>query len=404
EQQQLNSIGSALNLAHAVSDLKIKEPISCMIVSHGLHEITGMEQLQPAKSAQLGIWNSIRQEVPELICTNVDIDLPQADSRTEQIVIRQLLDEFQSDLAHPLVSYRGSRKWVQTFEPMPLESSAELPSPVRESGVYLITGGLSGYGFHLVECLASMGASALVIVDSVPFPQEPEWEAKLQDPSTDRVITEKIAKLQSWKKNGTKILLSAANPADEKQMHELRRRVQAELGTIHGVVHAQDLQCRSPFVSKTTSTAVAALLPKVRAVHVLDELFAAGELDFFIACSPSDAALGGGEEIEHAAAAAYLQAFFRQKFLVDNCFRLAVNWDAWTDGQAENDSPARLPGGNPIKPAEGMEAFRRLLRARVGPQVLVSVCNPEAASQPLLAQHKAQETAEHTYIRQDLDR
>src|SRR5262249_4872085 len=314
-----------------------------------------------------------------------------------------LLGEFQSGLAHPLVSYRGSRRWLQTFEPMPLESSAELPNPVRESGVYLITGGLSGYGFYLAECLASMGTSALVIVDPLPFPQQPEWEAKLQDPSMDRLVAEKIAKLQSWRKNGTKILLSAANPADEKQMHELKQRVQAELGTIHGVVHAQDLQCRSPFVSKTPSTAVAALLPKVRAAHVLDEVFAAGELDFFIACSPSDAALRGGEEIEHAAAAAYLQVFFRQRFLVDNCFRLAVNWDAWTDGQAENASPARLPGNKPIKAAEGMEAFRRLLRARVGPQVLVSVCNPEAASQPLLDKSKAPETAEHTYIRQDLD-
>ena len=117
-----------------------------MVVSSGLHEITGNEDLSPVKATFLGLCKTIPWELPDFACKSVDIEIPPKGSWIERSLLDQLVCEFESREQQPVVSYRGARRWVQTFEQIQLENGG--PESVREGGIYLITGGLNEVGFE----------------------------------------------------------------------------------------------------------------------------------------------------------------------------------------------------------------------------------------------------------------
>ena len=55
-----------------------------------------------------------------------------------------------------LLAYRDHQRWVQTVERIYLKEPKSAAIPLREQGVYLITGGLGGVGLTLAEYLAQL--------------------------------------------------------------------------------------------------------------------------------------------------------------------------------------------------------------------------------------------------------
>src|SRR6185503_7563574 len=169
--------------------------VGCMIVSTGLHEITGNESLSPAKSTLLGLCKTVPRELPGIICKSVDIELPAKGSLIEHSMLDQLVAEAESMDQQLVVSYRGARRWIQIFEQSPLP--ADGPDLVREGGVYLITGGLSGAGFQFAEWLASDFRASVVLIDNRPFPLREHWDTWIKTHDNDAIVNQ-IDRIRSW--------------------------------------------------------------------------------------------------------------------------------------------------------------------------------------------------------------
>ncbi|HEV3040683.1 MAG TPA: amino acid adenylation domain-containing protein, partial [Candidatus Angelobacter sp.] len=388
---------SPLHLIQAATADSGIGPLQCTIVSSGLHEITGNESLSPAKSTLLGLCRTTPRELPEVVCKSVDIDVPAEGSWIEQSLLDQLVAELETKAQQSTISYRRGQRWIHTFEPAHFSASG--PDPVRERGVYLITGGLTGIGFHFAEWLATEAQAALVLVDTSPFPPREQWnnwaETHVDDPTVKQ-----INRIRAWEEKGAKVLIFEANIADRGQMRKLHQRVREAWGKIDGVIHAAAVSKKAPIASKTRNDIAAVLAPKIDGALVLCELLAEDDLDFMVFCSSLVAVVGEAEQADYAAANAFLDSLARREFFRSRCFTLSINWDAWNDP----DQPA-LSSANGIKPEEAVAVLRRLLRSRPGPQAIISTRDLELVARLNKTDAVEEEApAERLYERPNLDR
>ncbi|HZD93470.1 MAG TPA: SDR family NAD(P)-dependent oxidoreductase, partial [Candidatus Sulfotelmatobacter sp.] len=326
---------SPLYLVQAATAQPEARPINCMVISTGLHEITGNEDMSPAKAAFLGLCKTIPWELPEVICRSVDIEVPPEDSWIEQSLLDQLVCEVESSELQPVVSYRGARRWIQAFEQARIEPGK--PELVREGGVYLITGGLNNVGFQFADWLASEARASVVLVDRRSFPLPEHWdvwpEAHAGDPAA-----EQINRIRGWERSGAKVLISDADVADENQMRSLCQQVRKVWGKIDGVIHAAGFSEAGSIASTTRNHLTACLTPKIQGAHVLSEIFAGEDLDFLVFCSSLSSVIGQAEQVGYAAAGAFLDSLARRNFFRNRCLMLSINWDVW----AEPDNAAPL--------------------------------------------------------------
>ena len=391
---------SPLHLIQAATAEPDFGPIQCMIVSSGLHEITGSENLSPAKATLLGLCRTVPWELPDFACKSVDIEVPAEGSWIEHSLLDRLTAELESKEQEPVVSYRGARRWIQTFEQSPLEAEDGL-GLIRERGVYLITGGLNEVGFEFAEWLASGAHAAVVLVDSLSFPPREQW-----DTLSETHVGDQIDRIRRWEQSGAKVLISRVNVADQNQMRELRDLVRELWGKIDGVIHAAGFSEREPIASKTRSNIAAVLAPKLQGALVLDEVFAGEDLDFMVFCSSLNSVVGAAEQADYAAANAFLDSLARRNFFRSRCFTMSINWDVWTASDSAVSSVANSASSGGIKPDEAVEVLWRLLRAKPGPQAIIST-----RDLALVARRKKLDTGEEQpsatrriYARTNLDR
>lgn len=387
-----------LHLVQSATAQAGARPLDCMVVSSGLHEITGNEDLSPVKAAFLGLCKTVPWELPGITCRSVDIDVPHEGSWVERSLLDQLVCEFESRERQPVVSYRGARRWLQTFDQVQLENGG--PEAVREGGVYLITGGLNEVGFEFAEWLASEFHAMIVLVDGRPFPLREHWDVW---PATHagESSARQINRIRAWERGGANILISNADVADQNQMRALCDQVRAAWGRIDGVIHAAGFSQPEPITSITLDRLAASLMPKLQGALVLDAIFAGEDLDFMVFCSSLASVIGAAEQLGHAATNAFLDSLARRNFFRNRCFTVSINWDAWQ--APESAASTNAPDG--IRSEEAVEALRRILRAKPGPQAVVSTRDLLLRAQANKAAG-IEETgaAERTYARPNLDR
>jgi amino acid adenylation domain-containing protein len=377
-----------LHLAQAAAEQQEPVPVHCMVVSSGLHEITGNENLSAAKTTLLGLCKAVPWK-SGFTCKSVDIELPPENSWLERSLLDQLVREFESG-EQPVVSYRGVRRWVQTFDQVQLAAGG--PELVREGGVYLITGGLNEIGFQFAEWLAVQFHASVVLVDGRPFPLREHW-AVWPETHPGELAASQISRIRAWERSGANVLVSNADVADQNQMRALCDHVRQVWGRIDGTIHAAVFSQAEQIHSSNSLTA--SVLTKIQAALALDEVFTGEDLDFMVFCSSLASVTGEADHPGHAAACAFMDTLARRNFFRNRCFTVSINWDACR-------TPESADG---IRPEEAVEVLRRVLHARPGPQAIISTRDLSFRAQAPRAA-VAEETAapDRTYARPELDR
>lgn len=175
-QAQATGFYSVLLLAQALGEQPGTAPRHLVVVSNNLHDVTGAEMLCPEKATLLGCCKVLPQEYPALTCRSLDVVLAPAGTLQAEKLADQITAEISTDVDEPVVAYRGTHRWVQTFEPIRLDSPPVRPTLLRDRGVYLITGGLGGIGLLLAEYLARIVQAKLVLTGREGLPPREEWE------------------------------------------------------------------------------------------------------------------------------------------------------------------------------------------------------------------------------------
>ena len=165
--------------------------------------------------------------------------------------------------------------------------------PLDPRATYLVTGGLSGFGFEIGRQLAEAGAGRVVLVSRSGAPSEQ--------------VKQSIARL---KQAGADIIVRAADVSDAGAVDALVSDLTADPLPLKGIVHAAVAYADALLPDMTPERIETVCKPKVAGALNLTRaaLTHGARLDFFLSVSSLAQVIGWRGQINYAAANAFLEA------------------------------------------------------------------------------------------------
>jgi acyl transferase domain-containing protein len=371
-----DDVAGLLDLARALAG----SHTTINVVSAGVHAVLSSDAVEPERAALLGACAVIPQEQPGLRCRHIDV--PESEWST---VFDSVLRDLASPVKDTVIAYRGGRRWVRCYEPA-VWPEAKTGGLLRQHGVYLITGGFGNVGVTLAESLARRQKARLALLS-----RRTELTAR------DRDAVRELEAL------GARVLVLTADVRLREQMEAAITRTLAEYGELHGVIHAAGALDAADFrpIGQTGGALIERHFgPKVAGARILAELLDGRPLDFCMLVSSLSSVLGGLNFAAYAAANSALDAFAeRQNQRAHGARWLSVNWDGW---RFDPGSLAEFF----LTPAEGAEAFRRILAYPGAARVVVSTGDLEERLARWVRFERTEETPEpvtSAHARPDLE-
>lgn len=368
---------SVLYLVQAIGNLSLRDKMRIEVITSNAQRVAAEHAPSPEKATVLGLCRVIPQEYPNLSAHNIDVDISSGTEAEMELTAGALQNVCRSESGHTLLALRGNHFW--TIEHQPVHLASPKQSPLRNRGVYLITGGLGGMALEIAEYLARSCAAKLVLVGRSAVPAPEEWATWHDSHDEQEETSRKIRILKRLGEHGSEVLVLSADASDRAQMQSVIRQAEARFGSLHGVIHCAGIPGEGLIQLKTKESAASVLQPKVPGTLVLADLLAGKQVDFLVLCSSLSSVVGGVGHVDYCAANAFLDTFAQARRHDRSLPIVSINWNAWRGiGMAAS---LHLPGdlrewqqevhSKGITAAEGTEALVRILAARF-PQVAVS--------------------------------
>jgi NAD(P)-dependent dehydrogenase (short-subunit alcohol dehydrogenase family) len=328
------------------------------------------------------------------------VDLGRSDPRRLGAIVEETLALVQAGVLQPppqrvfpaadltgAFRYMAQARHVGKVLVSTVELTAEKPEPapapsrpvrVDPGNGYLITGGLGDLGRAVADWLVREGAQHLLLTGRTPLAASGAagWLADLC-------------------RHGVQAVYETVDVADEAAMRAVVHHYERSHAPIRGVLHTAGVIQYSALSDLGAQSLSEILRPKTTGAVVLDRLFAARPLDFFVLFSSASALLSSPMLSAYAAGNAFLDTLAAQRRLAGRT-ALSVNWGFWSAGMAargkrEQGRDINPSGFDTFSPREGIEALRLLL-ARDATNAMVlpadwrrwAAAHRDAASSPLL--------------------
>ena len=306
-------------------------PFEISVVTSGVQDVTGDEELRPARATLAGPCKVIPQELPHLSCRAIDLIVPQPGSPAEDRALDLLLNELLSGSPEPVVAYRGSSRWLQVFEPASWSLEGE-GLTLRRHGVYVILGGLGRIGRQLAGYLARTRQARLVLTRRSAFPARGDWESWLARHGEEDAVSQVLLQLRELEAAGAEVWTASLDAADEPALRALLAETEARWGGLHGVIHAAGVVGESglqPIEEIDAETVDLHFRPKVRGALALDRALEGRDLDFCLLFSSLSSLLGGLGFSAYAGANAFQDALANLRGRRGRTLWRSIDWDAW---------------------------------------------------------------------------
>src|SRR5262245_43183686 len=319
----------------------------------------------PLGAAVSGFFKTLTLENPRYLAKVVDIqsgpesgEIPLAekadliwdeiydnDWTTEEIRYRCRLDEDMQRYA----------RYVRELAPYTSAEKGASAAPLRQNGVYLITGGLGGLGFIFGEYLARIFQARLVLVGrSAP----------------DAKHEERIGRLT---RHGAEVLYLQADVSELEDMRVVVREAKARFSQINGVIHAAGVNRDAFVLQKTREEMDAVLAPKVYGAINLDLATSDENLDLFVMFSSVAGVMGNFGQCDYAYGNRFLDSFAEGRENLKRAGKrsgrtLSIDWPLWEEGgmRISREDIAlleRQTGICPLPTQDGIRTWEDFLRS-----------------------------------------
>ncbi|MES5100722.1 SDR family NAD(P)-dependent oxidoreductase [Agrobacterium sp. BA1120] len=157
------------------------------------------------------------------------------------------------------------------------------------AGVYLVVGGIGGFGLEAGSWLAEKGASHIALAT----------RSGMTDLATQNAI-------ELWQRNGVKASVHACDVTDEHQLASLLTDLR-QIGPIKGVLHAAMVLDDALIANLTPERNRPVIHTKVEGAALLDRLTDQDDLDLFLLFSSATTMVGNPGQSNYVAANGYLE-------------------------------------------------------------------------------------------------
>jgi acyl transferase domain-containing protein/acyl carrier protein len=306
---------------------------------------------QPLYEALDGFARTIRQENPAFRYKIVGIEnLTGLRENDPASLVEMILTELQTAASPEVaVSYTEKTRRAKLLREAEIRAAQDRAVPLRDQGVYLITGGLGGLGLIFAEYLAGQVRAKLVLAGRSAL--DPAGEARLR-------------RLETW---GAAVLYVQADIAVPAEADKLIAMTKQKFGALHGIIHSAGIIRDAFVIQKTREEAAAVLAPKVAGALNLDRATRDESLDFMVLFSSVAAVLGNVGQCDYAFGNAFLDHFARYRVSENRPgATIAINWPLWREGgmrvaEAEFAALAETAGLRMLPTAAGLRIWETVL-------------------------------------------
>ncbi|TCS39448.1 acyl transferase domain-containing protein [Paucimonas lemoignei] len=385
---------SFVYLAQAIDTCQINVTLPILALTVNREAVLANDEVDCSQALITGPARVIPYEFPNIRFTTFDLQsggnslmdtsaAAQAIAAELQRLIAQL--EQAGNGASESVALRNGLRFILDYIPLATAKPAAEDLPIREQGVYIVTGGLGGVGMVHSQALAARQAR-LVLLQRAAFPAESLWDALLADEAADALIKEQVRGIRSLQAAGAQVLLLQADVNDAVQVQAALAQARARFGRIDGLVHCAGYGEFVPIRETSRDIIEAVLAPKVRGTKNLLAALEEDQLELVVLCSSMSVATTGYGLVGYVSACAWLDALAqsqrRNKGKDGKAATrfVSIDWDIWSTPQqlarAQGDAALlqRLQENkNAILPREGIEVIHRVLAAGQSQAIISTV-------------------------------
>jgi polyketide synthase PksN len=359
--QHLNSgIYTLFHLCKALMKQKHQAPLKILSLfsSHG-------ETSAPLGAAIGGFFKTLTLENPKYLAKVVEI---QSGLESGEISLAEkaglIWDEiYDNDWTTQEIRYRcrleedeqRPARYVGELAPYTPMENDPWALPLRQNGVYLITGGLGGLGFIFGEYLARNFQARLVLVGRSALSAKHE---------------ERIDLLT---RHGSEVLYLQADVSELEDMRVVVREAKARFSQINGVIHAAGVNHDAFVLKKTREEMDAALAPKVYGAINVDLATSGENLDLFVLFSSVAGVMGNVGQCDYAYGNRFLDSFAEGREKLRTAQKrlgrtLSIDWPLWEEGgmrisQSDVALLEKQTGICPLPTQDGIRTWEDFLRS-----------------------------------------
>lgn len=281
-----------------------------------------------------GPWRMLSAEQSGVRARIVDLNATDdAAARADAIV-----SELDSTGNAAMVAWRDGQRFAPALR---RGAEAQLPTVLRENGVYLITGGLGGIGLELARYLAGAVKARLVLTGRTPAPPRESWSRLAAGWGTPADVA-RARDLLALEELGGEVLVVAADVSDQAAMDAVLTQAREQFGALNGVFHAAGMIDDAPLAMKPLDDARRVLSAKAEGAGVLDRLLPDGTLDVFAVFSSTSVLITPPGQSDYLAGNAIAEAVAASRR--DG---MVITWGLWADiGMAKRAADASAVGNS----------------------------------------------------------
>ncbi len=307
-------------------------PVRVGLVATGLerrqgHEGPYLEDVCPEKTTALGLIKVAPQEINSIATRGVGVSA--ADEPTA--LAARLVAEFSTEADDRACAWRGAERWVEAFEPVRIDAPGPAEIPLRERGVYLVTGGLGGVGRVIAAYLARRWQARLILTRRTALPARPAWSDWLENHEPDEPTSRLLRDLLAIEAAGGEVEVVVADVTDREAMQAAVAAGRLRFGELDGAFHAAGVGSGGLMLLKSAEQMRAVLAPKLEGLRVLEEVLAGEPIEFLALFSSLQSVLGDFGQSDYCGANIFLDAVAEAAEGKAGPRVLSIGWDNWQE-------------------------------------------------------------------------
>jgi acyl-CoA synthetase (AMP-forming)/AMP-acid ligase II/NAD(P)-dependent dehydrogenase (short-subunit alcohol dehydrogenase family) len=354
---------SLMYLVQALLKYLPGQEIHLFVITGSLYKIVSTDVSDPAKAALTGLLKTIPLEIPQFHCRHIDLSMSDMEIDTANVIKEMKLLKSEEQVA-----YRGKKRFVFRLKAIDFPTMQTGESPLKEEGLYLVTGGLGGIGKELALYLLEKYRAKLLIIGRTALPEPHLWEKEAaENGPAAAAINHYRELLQIGKEN---VIYRSISVVDQealaKAVTEAKNRWQSQL---FGIFHLAGAYSETFIADDTRENVEALLEAKIYGTNALYHLLEEENREgLFVAFSSLYAVTGGTWVSAYAAANSFLDSMTAHMKRATGIHAYCFNWSMWSDiGMSKHSKiitqfPDLIKGSEFINPEQGFKIMEIVMR------------------------------------------